>query len=385
MLHVSGQRVRQQVEQRWQTAFESSAIGIAMADFSGRFFAANSAFRKMLGYTESELNQLTFLDVTYEEDQKVNLELVGELVEGKRQHFQMEKRYRRKDGTLFWGRNNVSLVPSVESVSPFWFAVVEDITDRKEAQQELKLEIARSRESEVRLQAFFENSPSLIFLKDRQGRYLDTNKEFKRTLRVTGEQIKGKKDEEVFSKEEAAAFQRNDRRVLEVGAAVEFEEVAVREDGPHTSIIHKFPLFDADGEIYAIGGIATDITARKCEERELLTLRDELTAELTAMTHLHEFSTRLLGIHEFQPLLEEILDATVRLQNADFGTLQLYNAGTGTLEIVAHHGFQQDFLEHFRSVHDIGSACGRAMNFAAGPLEFDRKQHRSDDCSHEPT
>lgn len=358
----TGERVRQQVEQRWQTAFESSAIGIAMADFSGRFFAANSAFRKMLGYTESELYQLTFLDVTNEEDQKVNLELVGELVEGKRQHSQMEKRYRRKDGTLLWGRNNVSLVPSVEGVSPFWFAVVEDITDRKEVQQELKLQIARSTESEARLQAFFENSPSLIFLKDRQGRYLYTNKEFKRTLRVDGEQIKGKKDDELFSTEEAAAFQRDDRRVLEAGVAMEFEEVAVQEDGPHTSIVHKFPLFNADGETYAIGGIVTDITARKRTERELLNLRDELTAELTAMTHLHEFGTRLLGIHEFQPLLEEILDATVRLQNADFGTLQLYNAGTETLEIVAQHGFQQDFLEHFRSVRDIGSACGRAMN-----------------------
>jgi PAS domain S-box-containing protein len=49
---------RQQIEQRWRTAFESSAIGITMADFAGRFFAANSVFRNMLGYTESELYQM---------------------------------------------------------------------------------------------------------------------------------------------------------------------------------------------------------------------------------------------------------------------------------------------------------------------------------------
>jgi len=123
---------RQQVEQRWRTAFESSAIGIAMADFAGRFFAANSVFRNMLGYTESELYQLTFLDVTYEEDRKANQELVRELVEGKRQHFQMEKRYCRKDGALVWVCNNVALVPGMGGVAPFWFAVVEDITQRKE-------------------------------------------------------------------------------------------------------------------------------------------------------------------------------------------------------------------------------------------------------------
>ena len=123
---------RQQVEQRWRTAFENSAIGITMADFAGHFFAANSVFRTMLGYTESELYQLTFLDVTYEEDREANEELVRELVEGKRQHFQIEKRYRRKDGTLVWGRNDVALVPGIGGAAPFWFAVVEDITQRKE-------------------------------------------------------------------------------------------------------------------------------------------------------------------------------------------------------------------------------------------------------------
>jgi PAS domain S-box-containing protein len=122
----------QHIEQRWRTAFESSAIGITMADLAGRFFAANSVFRNMLGYTESELYELTYLDVTYEEDRKTNQELVGELMEGKRQHFQIEKRYCRKDGTLVWVRNYVSRVPGMGGVAPFWFAVVEDITQRKE-------------------------------------------------------------------------------------------------------------------------------------------------------------------------------------------------------------------------------------------------------------
>jgi PAS domain S-box-containing protein len=133
-------RARQN-DQRWRTAFENSAVGIATADFEGRFFAANSAFLNILGYTESELYQLTFVDVTYEEDRKANLELVRELIEGARQSFQIEKRYCRKDGTLIWVRNNVALVPGMGDVEPFWFGIVEDITQRKRLEEELKSQI----------------------------------------------------------------------------------------------------------------------------------------------------------------------------------------------------------------------------------------------------
>jgi PAS domain S-box-containing protein len=126
----------QQSEQRWQTAFENSAIGIMMRDRADRFFAANRAFLNLLGYTESELYQLRQIDVTCEEDRELDLELIGELWEGRRQHFQIEKRYRRKDGTLVWVRNNVALVPGTGGAARFLFTIVEDITQRKEDESE---------------------------------------------------------------------------------------------------------------------------------------------------------------------------------------------------------------------------------------------------------
>jgi PAS domain S-box-containing protein len=104
-----------------------------------------------------------------------------------------------------------------------------------------------------------------------------------------------------------------------------------------------------------------EISGRKRAEVELLALKDEQTTELTAMTHLHEFSTRLLASTELQPLLEEILTATIALQNADFGNVQLYNPDTQALEIVAYHGFQADFLDYFNPVHEGNAACGQAL------------------------
>lgn len=263
---VAEKRARRRADTRWRTAFENAAIGIVMADFNGRYFAANSAFRNMLGYTERELYRLSFDEVTYEGDREANVLLAHELTEGKRHHFEIEKRYRRKDGTLLWARQHVALVPGMQGAAPFWFGVVEDITERKHVDEELRLQQHKFRESEARLQAFFENSPNLVFIKDREGRYLYVNRGFKRVLSVADEHIIGKRDDELFSAEQAAAFQANDRQVLQAGVPIEFEETALEADGQHTSIVHKFPLFSADGEIYAIGGIVTDITERKKEE-----------------------------------------------------------------------------------------------------------------------
>jgi PAS domain S-box-containing protein len=131
-----------------------------------------------------------------------------------------------------------------------------DITERKRAEQEL-------RQAEERIRAILEYSPNWIFLKDTEGRYLLVNREIERVFGISQEQITGKTDSEIFPPEQAAEYRANDLEVLRAGVPMEFEEIAVQEDGPHTSIVHKFPLYDARGDIYATGGIATDITERK--------------------------------------------------------------------------------------------------------------------------
>src|SRR5438128_11494543 len=125
-------------EERWRSVFENSAIGVALTDLNGHFMAANPIYQKMVGYTEEELRALSFLDITHEDYRESNWALAAELLEGKRQQFQIEKRYRRKDGRLIWVRNNASLVPGTEMVPQFLMTLSEDITERKEAEEALQ-------------------------------------------------------------------------------------------------------------------------------------------------------------------------------------------------------------------------------------------------------
>jgi PAS domain S-box-containing protein len=124
-------------EERWRSVFENSAIGVALTDLNGRFIAANPVFQKMLGYTEEELGQLSFLDITVEEDRNLNWALIKELLEGKRRQFQIEKQYRRKNGSSVWVRNSVSVVSGTEQLPGFLMALSEDVTERRLAEEAL--------------------------------------------------------------------------------------------------------------------------------------------------------------------------------------------------------------------------------------------------------
>src|SRR5687767_4099950 len=72
-------------EEPWRAVFENSAIGVALADLNGRFLATNPTFQNLLGYAESELQTLSFLEITHEDYRAVNGALVTELLEGRRE------------------------------------------------------------------------------------------------------------------------------------------------------------------------------------------------------------------------------------------------------------------------------------------------------------
>lgn len=162
-------------EERWRSVFENSAIGVALTDLNGRFLATNPTYQQMLGYTDEEFQTVSFVEITHEDYREANLALVTELLEGKREQFQIEKQYRRKDGSLIWVRNNVSLVPGSESIPRFMLALSEDITERKHAEEALQ-------KSEERVRLILDSAAEGIFGCDPEGTCLFCNRAAVRLL-----------------------------------------------------------------------------------------------------------------------------------------------------------------------------------------------------------
>ena len=172
--------------------------------------------------------------------------------------------------------------------------ITRDLTERRLATERIKA-------SEARLQAFMNHSPSLMFIKDLEGRYLHVNETFTRAFGLERKDIISHTDAEIFPTELAAQLRENDAKALAARTGIEVEEVVRYGDGLlHTSIVHKFPILDSNGQVTALGGIATDITERKRLEEALKQKNIELSAAIQTEIALreHQEYLRLLATHD---------------------------------------------------------------------------------------
>jgi len=152
-----------------------------------------------------------------------------------------------------------------------------DITERKRSETLL-------RESEQRLLTILDSSPTHVYLKDLQGKYLLFNQEGERTLRLSREQVLGKTDHEFLPEAIANELAANDREVLRTLTPLVREEKIRGKDGIYTYISMKFPLMNTAGVPYAICGMSTNISDRKKAEQALQQLNQELEDRVTERT-----------------------------------------------------------------------------------------------------
>ena len=139
--------------------FEQAAVGIAHVGLDGRFLRVNRKLCEILGYTPAGLMGITFQEITAPAYLAADLENVRKMLAKELTTYSMEKCYVRKDGRLIWANLTVSLARGPIGEPKYFISVVEEISQRKDAEEAL-------RRSEARYRDLFENSPISLWEQD---------------------------------------------------------------------------------------------------------------------------------------------------------------------------------------------------------------------------
>ena len=266
-------------ERRFRIVFEDAGIGMAMADARGRFLEANPALQRFLGYDAEELRDLDTAVLSHPADLDKDRELFEELKAGRRQSYQVEKRYLRKDGRVVWGRLTATVCPADCSCNgasePVLVTMIEDIDEHWRFEQELwanqaRLEIAQhiarigSWEMDLNADRLWWSDELYELLGYRPGEVAPT---FDLSVQHTHPD-----DRAVLLEAEQAARQG-------VGQTTEAEFRVVRRDGEQRFVyLHARTFGDEQDRPVRLVGTLQDLTARRQVEAE----RDRLAAILAA-------------------------------------------------------------------------------------------------------
>ena len=219
----------------------------------------------------------------------------------------VEYRVVRPDGSIRWVRDRGFPVKDPTGAVYRTAGIAEDITERKQAE-------ALLRESEQRLRAILDNWPSVIFVKDLEGRYLLANRACELYSGEPPARMLGKTDYDYLPREVADRYRADDLRVLDTGAALRYEESAPLRGEARVALTVKFPLGDTAGKVYAVCGIATDITDLKRAE-EALKQADRRKDEFLAML-AHELRNPLAPIRNAVQVMNLLGGGEPNLQRA---------------------------------------------------------------------
>ncbi|WP_445501406.1 EAL domain-containing protein [Microvirga sp. G4-2] len=250
-------------ERQLATVFGQTMVGILHRDLKGRVLMINQRYCDIVGRSKEELDGLPMQAFTYEEDLAWNVALFQKHLRTA-EPFQVEKRYIRPDGTPIWCAVNVSFVCDDAGRPVSIITVAEDIHARKMAEE-------KALESKDLLQVVIDSIQDLIFVKNREGCFVFSN----RQLTEACGPVEGVLDREFFSRDPTDIHARSDRQVLTTG-----EPVTIEEDIPIDGTPRKFQTVKVpwrqNGEIVGVIGISRDLTERLEAEAELIESKRQL-------------------------------------------------------------------------------------------------------------
>ncbi len=265
--HRRAENALRESEKKFRAIFEQAAIGVAQIETpTGQFVWVNQRYCDILGLTPDEMTAATFMDITHPDDLQEDLDNMERLKAGEIREFSMDKRYFRRDDSIVW----VNL-----TVSPMWepgesqnchVAVVEDITERRQALEELH-----------QYEHVVSSANDMLALVDQRYRYLVANAAYLQAFAKTADEVIGRTVAEVFGEEFFSTIIRPRAKRCMTGEDIRyqdwFEFPAV---GRKYMDVAYSPFLGPDTEIRGFVVTARDITERKradeanCKAQEVL-------------------------------------------------------------------------------------------------------------------
>ncbi len=250
-------------EEKFRNIFEHAGVGIAHLETDGRFIIANEKYCRITAYELNELRALSFRDILHPDELETGIILLHNLLSGKIEKISSDNRYIRKDGVLIWGHVTVSLARKDSGEQDYLIAVLEDISQRKEIEQSLRISESRYRElfdsmsSGVAVYDAVEDGADFVFR--------DFNRGGERIEKLKKESLIGKKVTEMFPAIREFGLFEVFQRVWRTGIP-EHHPIRMYQDdrivGWRENYVYKLPT----GEIVAM---YDDITERKQAEESL--------------------------------------------------------------------------------------------------------------------
>lgn len=273
-------------ERLFRTAMTNSAIGMAIVDETGRLTESNPRFSAFLGYGADELRQVDFRDITHPDDLAADEAMVGDLLAGRRDQYEMEKRYIRKDGTEVWGLLAVSILRSTRAQEPsFFVSQIADIDRRKRSEEALQQVNRQLYDEKERLRITLYSIGDAVITTDRWARITFMNPVAERLTGWKREEVEGRPLSDIFKLVLEATQERIPNPVdecllrgqpyyLQDGAAL------LARDGSMVSIQDSAaPVRGPDGVVFGAVLIFQDVSHTRSLQRELIhsAMHDSLT------------------------------------------------------------------------------------------------------------
>ncbi|MEG4248904.1 PAS domain S-box protein [Microcoleus sp. Pol10D4] len=271
-LAVAGRDITQEVaadaalrdsEQRFRAIFERAAIGMVVATLEGVAIATNPAFQAMLGSSEAQLRGVGLDDCAHPEDAQTSRELRQQLAAGLREAYQIEKRYLRQDGSIRWGRLSASVIDSSQGTPQFILQMVEDITDRKEAESALF-------QNEAKWRSLILNSSDIITILDASGRIVYESPSVERVLGYEPDELAGQIALDLIHPDDlASVISDAEKLIANPGDPIALEGRFRRADGSWCFLEGVGINLLADPAVKGIVINSRDMTARRQAEYRL--------------------------------------------------------------------------------------------------------------------